>query len=85
MLNEINQDMGKENPKREASAIRSTLAFRVINPELFIKPNKFVMGFGVLCFGACVLYLFNMNLNNEKRQTRFSIETGSSVEKSKWD
>ena len=77
--------MGNESPKNQRPVMRSTLAFRAINPELFIKPNKFVMGLGLLCFGGCVLYLFNMNVNNERRQTKFSVETGRSVDKSKWN
>eukprot|EP00795_Rhopilema_esculentum_P015723 gene15723-7018_t len=73
--------MDSKKPPR----IRSTLAFRIINPELFIKPNKFIMGFGLLCFGGCALYLFNMNMKDDGRKVRFSVETGKVVERSKWD
>ncbi len=52
-----------QQPPRPANEprIKSTLAFRIINPELFIKPNKFVMAFGLFCIGGCALFLFNMN------------------------
>lgn len=65
--------------------IKSTLAFRIINPELFIKPNRFVMGIGLLCIAGCALYLFNMNVKHGKKEVRFSIETGNPITKSKWD
>lgn len=71
---------GKSPPQ-----MKSTLAFRIINPELFIKPNRFVMGFGLICIGGCVLYLINMNLKTDKREVRFSVETGNVVDRSKWD
>ena len=77
--------MGNANPKSQNPQVKSTLAFRVINPELFIKPNKVVMGFGILCFGGCILYLFNMNLNNERRHTTVSVGGKRSVDKSKWN
>lgn len=77
--------MASGNNKKQPAGMRSTLAFRIINPELFIKPNKFVMGLGLFCLGGCVLYLINMNLKHDKREIRFSVETGKYVEKSKWD
>ncbi|KAJ8389339.1 hypothetical protein AAFF_G00120470 [Aldrovandia affinis] len=36
---------------------RTTTLFRAINPELFIKPNKPVMAFGLVTISLCVAYL----------------------------
>ena len=74
-----------QKPTGKPPQMKSTLAFRIINPELFIKPNRFVMGFGLICISGCILYLINMNLKTDKREVRFSVETGNVVERSKWD
>ncbi|KJE98325.1 hypothetical protein CAOG_08304 [Capsaspora owczarzaki ATCC 30864] len=42
----------KEPPKRPP--VTSTTLFRVLNPELFLRPNKYVMAFGL---GALTLSL----------------------------
>jgi len=76
--------MAYEEPRSQRAARRSTFAFKVINPELFIKPNKFVMGLGLLCFGGCILYLINMNKNTKKSQTALSLQSGRPGFDNKW-
>lgn len=68
----------------------STLGFRIINPELFIKPNKHVMNFGVAAIAGCVMYIVYMiathdpKKSSEKEKT-FSIRTGQISSSTKWD
>ncbi|XP_017307196.1 small integral membrane protein 8 [Ictalurus punctatus] len=37
--------------------VRTTSLFRAVNPELFIKPNKPMMAFGLVTVTLCVGYL----------------------------
>lgn len=68
----------------------STLGFRIINPELFIKPNKHVMNFGVAAIAGCVMYLVYMVATHDpkkstKKEKTFSIRTGQVSNSTKWD
>ncbi|XP_077443840.1 small integral membrane protein 8 [Stigmatopora argus] len=47
---------------------RSTTLFRVINPELFIKPNKPVMAFGLISITLCIGYLGYLHVTKENDQ-----------------
>ena len=77
--------MANEDPRSQRPVIGSTFAFRVINPELFIKPNKVMMGLGLVCFGGCILYLMNMNKNTKKSQAALSLQAGRPGSNSKWE
>jgi len=74
-----------EPPKKPTS----TLGFRIINPELFIRPNKHVMNFGVAAIAGCVMYLVYMlavhDPKKSKKDDTFSIRTGQRSSRSKWD
>jgi len=50
---------------------RSTGPFRAINFELFVKPNKIVMGFGIAAFTGCISYIFFMNLTDDKKKSTY--------------
>lgn len=64
---------------------QSSFAFRLINPELFIKPNKVVMVSGTAAIIGCVLFLGYMNLTGgDKGTVSTSVQNGKFV-KSKWD
>jgi len=55
-------------PKAEGlSSLRTTVAFRAFNFELYAKPNKYVMGFGLIAITGCVTYLAYMNASAENR------------------
>ncbi|RWS26984.1 small integral membrane protein 8-like isoform X2, partial [Leptotrombidium deliense] len=41
--------------------MQTTTLFRITNFELFAKPNKYVMGFGLVAITACVSYIAYMN------------------------
>ncbi|XP_048387169.1 small integral membrane protein 8 [Stegostoma tigrinum] len=47
--------------------IRTTNLFRAVNPELFIKPNKPVMAFGLLTITLCVSYIAYLNATAENK------------------
>lgn len=67
----------------------STLGFRIINPELFIRPNKHVMNFGIAAIAGCVMYMVYMVATHDpkksKKEETFSIRTGQLSSRSKWD
>jgi len=67
---------------------QSTLAFRLINPELFIKPNKVIMIGGSVAIVGCLLFLGYMNSTGGEKQTAVSVSTSPQSNrrvKSKWD
>ncbi|XP_051510857.1 small integral membrane protein 8 [Myxocyprinus asiaticus] len=48
--------------------VRTTSLFRAVNPELFIKPNKPVMVFGLVTISLCVGYLGYLHAIRENDQ-----------------
>ncbi|XP_078488738.1 small integral membrane protein 8 [Ciona intestinalis] len=71
--------------------LRSTTAFRALNFELYVRPNKYVMGIGLVLITGCVSYLAYMNATAENKSTGVYevYNTDGSVQtekrKSKWD
>ncbi|XP_062324473.1 small integral membrane protein 8 [Osmerus eperlanus] len=47
---------------------KTTTLFRAVNPELFIKPNKPMMAFGLVTITLCVGYLGYLNAIKENDQ-----------------
>jgi len=48
--------------------VTTTTLFRTFNFELFAKPNKYVMGFGLIAITGCVSYLAYLNATAENRK-----------------
>ncbi|KAK7109127.1 small integral membrane protein 8-like [Littorina saxatilis] len=51
--------------------MESTSAFRAINFELFVKPNKVVMAVGVSAFLGSLGYILYMNLTDDKSKPTY--------------
>ncbi|CAJ1077529.1 Small integral membrane protein 8 [Xyrichtys novacula] len=69
---------------------RTTTLFRAVNPELFIKPNKPVMAFGLVTITLCVGYLGYMHAMKENDQQLYEVvdsegERYMRRKTSKWD
>ncbi|KAK6295083.1 hypothetical protein J4Q44_G00343090 [Coregonus suidteri] len=87
---------GKEAPKEGVFRIpglrgaKTTTLFRAVNPELFIRPNKPVMAFGLVTITLCVGYLGYLHATKENDQQLYEV-IDSEGEKymrrktSKWD
>ena len=79
----------KPKPPPQAKQIQSTVASRLINPELYIKPNKHVMNFGVAALAGCVMYIVYMvataDPKKSKKERTFSSQTGKLTNSNKWD
>ncbi|XP_047429836.1 small integral membrane protein 8 [Mugil cephalus] len=64
----------KENPEKNGlrtpglRGAKTTTLFRAVNPELFIKPNKPVMVFGLVTITLCVCYLGYLHAVTENNQ-----------------
>ncbi|CAL1531865.1 unnamed protein product [Lymnaea stagnalis] len=72
------------------ASMPSTSAFRAINFELYVKPNKLVMACGILAFSSCVAYIAYMNLTDDlKKGTYVTLDTdgGTTVRQrtSRWE
>lgn len=71
--------------------MRTTNAFRIVNFELFAKPNKRVMGLGGFVFLACCGYILYIRITDEyKDKPTYNTmnEDGTftrRVRTSKWD
>lgn len=87
---------GKVNVKAEQAkqggwaSMPSTTAFRAINFELFVKPNKFVMAFGAITFTTCISYIIYMNVTDDKKKSTYVTldeDGGTTVRprQSRWD
>ncbi|XP_067416788.1 small integral membrane protein 8 [Emydura macquarii macquarii] len=48
--------------------VRTTTLFRAVNPELFIKPNKPVMAFGLITITLCVAYIGYLHATQENKK-----------------
>ncbi|XP_054765958.1 small integral membrane protein 8-like [Lytechinus pictus] len=73
-------------------SIRSTSLFRAVNFELYAKPNKWVMGFGLAALTSCVVYIAYLNAQKENQRDRDMYEQyqadGTTIMRprnSKWD
>ncbi|XP_061785292.1 small integral membrane protein 8 isoform X2 [Nerophis lumbriciformis] len=55
--------------------VQTTSLFRAVNPELFIKPNKPVMAFGLITITLCVGYLGYLHAMKEDQQLYEAIDS----------
>uniref|UniRef100_A0A8D0NQL7 Small integral membrane protein 8 n=1 Tax=Sus scrofa TaxID=9823 RepID=A0A8D0NQL7_PIG len=86
----------KELPKEKdfgnpgLRGVRTTTLFRAMNPELFIKPNKPVMAFGLITLSLCVAYIGYLHATQENKKDLYEAidSEGHSYMRrktSKWD
>ncbi|KAL4649031.1 small integral membrane protein 8 [Arapaima gigas] len=68
---------------------KTTTLFRAVNPELFIKPNKPVMAFGLVAISLCVGYLGYLHAVKEDQELYEAIDSQGERHMrrrtSKWD
>ncbi|XP_028996973.1 small integral membrane protein 8 [Betta splendens] len=87
---------GKDSPVEKGwrspglRTAKTTTLFRVVNPELFIKPNKPVMAFGLVTITLCVGYLGYMHATRDNEQQLYEAvdsegERSMRRKSSKWD
>ncbi|KAL3864967.1 hypothetical protein ACJMK2_006608 [Sinanodonta woodiana] len=73
-----NTNQQKADPLRAAETgtgwgkMKSTSLFRALNFELYIKPNKHVISFGIAALVGCVAYISYMNLTADKRVNTYT-------------
>ncbi|KAL7734300.1 hypothetical protein ACLKA6_010639 [Drosophila palustris] len=53
-------DKPQQNPGEGIRSMRSTSVFRLINFELYAKPNKIIMGIGLVAFAGVFGYIAYM-------------------------
>ncbi|XP_070843627.1 small integral membrane protein 8 [Chaetodon trifascialis] len=89
-------DKGKESAREKGyrtpglRGAKTTTLFRAVNPELFIKPNKPVMVFGLVTITLCVGYLGYLHAIKENNQQLYEAidsegERYMRRKTSKWD
>ncbi|XP_038617185.1 small integral membrane protein 8 isoform X2 [Tachyglossus aculeatus] len=69
---------------------RTTTLFRAVNPELFIKPNKPVMAFGLITLTLCVAYIGYLHATQENKKELYEAVDSEGARymrrrTSKWD
>eukprot|EP00058_Branchiostoma_floridae_P018300 XP_002603789.1 hypothetical protein BRAFLDRAFT_86619 [Branchiostoma floridae] len=57
--------------------VQTTTLFRVVNPELFMRPNKMVMAFGLVTITGCIAYLAYMNASKENQRDQLYVNVSS--------
>ncbi|XP_076758649.1 small integral membrane protein 8 [Xylocopa sonorina] len=69
-------------------SLRSTILFRAVNYELYIKPNKMIMIFGTIAMFGCIGYITYMRCNSDNSQYYSAVATDGTVDlkkkTSKW-
>ncbi|KAM3851182.1 small integral membrane protein 8 isoform 1-T3 [Vipera latastei] len=93
---DVPPDVPHEAPKKKDYRIpglrgaQTTTLFRAVNPELFIKPNKAVMAFGLVTITLCVAYIGYLHAQQENKKDLYEAidSEGNRLMKrktSKWD
>ncbi|CAH1257758.1 SMIM8 [Branchiostoma lanceolatum] len=71
--------------------VQTTTLFRVVNPELFMRPNKVVMAFGLVTITGCIAYIAYLNASKENQRDQLYVNVSSDGtetvqrRRSKWD
>ncbi|XP_003401531.4 small integral membrane protein 8 [Bombus affinis] len=83
--------MDKKNHKAEPGdglrSLKSTMLFRAINYELYVRPNKVIMIFGAIAMFSCIGYMAYMRRNSDNTKYLAVTSDGSIDSKkktSKW-
>jgi len=76
-------------PGEGIRSLETTGVFRAVNFELYAKPNKWMMGFGIIAFTGCIGYLTWMK-NQERSQGLYTAmndkdELYVAKRRNKWD
>ncbi|XP_036237185.1 small integral membrane protein 8 isoform X1 [Molothrus ater] len=85
-----NENETSKERKPGLRSVQTTMLFRAVNPELFIKPNKPVMAFGLIAISLCVAYLGYLHATTENKKDLYeAIDSEGSRymrrKTSKWD
>ncbi|KAL0106578.1 hypothetical protein PUN28_016343 [Cardiocondyla obscurior] len=84
----MNKNTREAAPGDGLRSLRSTTLFRAVNFELYAKPNKAVIIFGIAAMLGCTGYMFYMNTNQKRNNYRTIVKSDDTmvlVEKaSKW-
>ena len=75
-----------QQPPKDFRDLGATTLFRITNFELYAKPRKPVMFFGLTTFSICCGYLLYMNLTyDDQLQKENAILNQEEKVKSRWD
>ena len=88
VTNRKNSPSSKEPGHQPGNGLRSlktTPGFALFNFELYARPNKAVMLFGVAALTGCVAFLAYMNVSAENKRNIEVSDTSISKQLSKWD
>ncbi|XP_012345201.1 small integral membrane protein 8 [Apis florea] len=84
--------MNKKNekiiPGDGLRSLKSTMLFRAINYELYVKPNKIIMIFGTIAIFGCIGYIVYMQRNSNNTEYYSVINSNGTIDfkkkTSKW-
>ncbi|XP_011644253.1 small integral membrane protein 8 [Pogonomyrmex barbatus] len=75
----MNKNTRKTTPGDGLRSLRSTTLFRVINFELYTKPNKAVMIFGIVAMLGCSGYIFYMNSDQKRNNYHAVVKSDDTI------
>nr|XP_033793073.1 small integral membrane protein 8 [Geotrypetes seraphini] len=89
---DVKTDAPKEREYRVPGlrGVRTSSLFRAVNPELFIRPNKPVMAFGLIAVTLCVAYIGYLHATEENKKDLYEAIDSEGTrymrrKSSKWD
>nr|XP_034193810.1 small integral membrane protein 8 [Osmia lignaria] len=84
----MTENKRKPAPGDGLRSLKSTPLFRTINYELYVKPNKMIMIFGVITMLGCIGYITYMRQNYKDSEYYNAVATDETVhlkkKTSKW-
>ncbi|XP_019698496.1 small integral membrane protein 8 [Harpegnathos saltator] len=84
----MSKNVRKMVPGDGLRSLRSTMLFRAVNYELYIKPNRAIMIFGIITMLGCSGYMFYMNRNHKRNSYEAMVKSDNTVvlvrKESKW-
>ncbi|KAK9297663.1 hypothetical protein QLX08_008714 [Tetragonisca angustula] len=84
----MNKKDHKAEPGDGLRSLKSTMLFRAVNYELYVRPNKMVMIFGTIAIFSCVGYIVYMRCNSDNTKYYSAVTSDGSVDfkkkTSKW-
>lgn len=79
----MNKKGNEPAPGDGLRSLRSTMLFRAVNYELYVKPNKMVMLFGLVTMLGCTGYILYMRQKDDGTSYYSAIESDGTVTQKK--
>lgn len=84
----MNKKSNEAAPGDGLRSLKSTMLFRAVNYELYVKPNKMIMIFGAVTMLGCIGYIVYMRQNSDDTKYYTAVAVDGTIDykkkTSKW-